>query len=146
MHLTAAMAKENREHKTEDSDPERQPEESRDGDHPLPGNDRQPIAKEVLRFPGRPAVDPMTHLPSDPERDFWRNEFDTKHDPSVEYQPPNPLLVIPPTNVTVKLLGSLAALLLFAIVAGLLFYRWMTPLPRYPGEPRPSPGLVQTIP
>ena len=146
MHLNSAMSKENREHKTEDSDPRRQEEKSKYGDHPLLGSDRQPIAKEVLRFPERPAVDPMTRLPSDPERDYWRNEFETEHDPSVEYQPPNPMLVVPPANATAKLMGVIAALLLFAIIIGLMFYRWMTPAPRYPDEHRPSPGLVQTIP
>ena len=69
-----------------------------------------------------------------------------QHDPSIDYQPPNPKLVVPPPNLTMDLLGILTALLLFAIVAGLLFYKWMSPLPRYPGEPKQSPGLVHKVP
>jgi hypothetical protein len=143
MHLNPIMAKDNREYKPADPGPGRKPEQSKYGDHPLLGNDTE----ELLHFPQPPAADPMTHLPSDPARDAWRKEFETKpHDPSVDFQPPNPMLVVPPANATMRLLGAVAALLLFAIVLGLLFYRWMTPLPRHPGEKGQSPGLVQKIP
>ncbi len=62
MHLNPLMAQDNRQRKTEDSDPARQdtpdPGRSPYGDHPFLGNDRQPFTKDftkaLLRFPERP--------------------------------------------------------------------------------------------
>lgn len=144
------MAEDNREYKKADSDPQRQqtPDTGQGnyGDHPFLGGDRQPFKKELLHFPERSTVDPMTRLPSDPAREESRKTYEMPHDPSIDYQPPNPKLIVPPPNLTMDLLGIITALLLFAIVAGLLFYKWMSPLPRYPGETKQSPGLVHKVP
>jgi hypothetical protein len=156
LHPNRVMAKDNREHETErpsgrDSRSQAgetpEVERSKYGDHPFLGNDRQPLAKELLHFPERPTVDPMTHLPSDPAREASRKAFETlPHDPNVDYQPPNPMLVVPPANASMKLLGAMAALILFALVVGLMFRNWMSPLPRHPGEQKQSPALEQKVP
>jgi hypothetical protein len=145
------MAQDNRKRKTEDSDPVRQDipdtERSQYGDHPFLGSDRQSFTKELLRFPARPAEDPIIPLPSDPARDAVRKAFDTPpHDPALDYQPPNPKFVVPPPNLSMEILSASAGLLSFALFVGLMFYHWMSPLPRYPGEPRQTPTLSQLIP
>ena len=146
------MAKDNRKYKTEDSDPARQnppdPGQSPHGDHPFLGNDRQPFTNELLHFPERPTEDPIIPLPSDPARDAVRKAFDTPpHDPALDYQPPNPKFVVPPPNISMEILGASAGLLSFALLVALLFYHWMTPLPRYPGESsRQTHTLTQLIP
>lgn len=149
------MAQDNRQRNPEDSDPARQdtpdPERSPHGDHPFLGSDRQPLTKDftkaLLRFPARPTEDPITPLPSDPARDAIRKAFDTPpHDPVLDYQPPNPKFVVPPPNLSMEILGASAGLLSFALFVGLMFYHWMSPLPRYPGEPRQAPTLSQLIP
>lgn len=68
------------------------------------------------------------------------------HDPSIDYQPPNPALVMKPANITKKLFGLVIALILAAAVAGLMFHNWMRPGSRQPGAQQSSPGLQQRIP
>jgi hypothetical protein len=145
------MAQDNRQRKTDDSDPARQdtpdPGRSPYGDHAFLGDNRQPFTKELLRFPERPTQDPIITLPSDPARDAMRKAFDTPpHDPALDYQPPNPKFVVPPPNLSMEILAASAGLLSFALLAWVLFYHWMSPLPRYPGEPRQTPTLGQLIP
>jgi hypothetical protein len=135
--------------------PEQRPGEQQSGDrkvsggnqHPLVGESHLSPAGEVLLFPKRPDADPMTSAPTDEVREQQHRAFDsTPHDPDIDYHPPNPLLVIPPLSLPLKLVGALTALLLFAVVAGLLFYNWMVPLPRHPGQQKSDPGLEHRIP
>jgi hypothetical protein len=150
------MAQDNREYETPKASGRDSPPQagevseigrSKYGDHPFLGSDRQPLAKELLRFPERSAVDPMTRPPSDAAREALRNASENlPHDPNIDYQPPNPMMVIPPANLSLKLLGAVVALLLFVLVILLMFHNWMSPSPRHPGEQKQSPGLEQKIP
>ncbi len=121
--------------------------ESPYGDHPFLGRDRVPFLEELLRAPRRSNVIPMTRPEGDAAREALRDATErAPHDPQLDYQPPNPMLVIPPLNATAKLVGAVAGLLAFALIAGLLFYHWMVPGPRHPGEKRQGQGLEQKIP
>ena len=94
------------------------------------GSHRQKTASEILHFPEPPSVDPMTGPPTDAIREQQRRAFEsTPHDPDIDYRAPNPMLVVPRLSLPLKLFGALIALLLFAMIAGLLFYNWMVPLP-----------------
>jgi hypothetical protein len=121
--------------------------ESIGNQHPLLGSDRQKTASEILHFPEPPSVDPMTDPPTDAIREQQRRAFEsTPHDPDIDYRAPNPMLVVPRLSLPLKLFGALIALLLFAMIAGLLFYNWMVPLPKHPGQQRQNPGLEHSIP
>jgi hypothetical protein len=101
---------------------------------------------KLLHFPERPA-DPMLEPPSDTVREEQRRVFQsTPHNPDIEYQPPNPLLVVPPASMSLKLLGAIVALLLAAVFVGVMFYHWMNPLPRHPGQQSPNQGLERRLP
>jgi hypothetical protein len=125
-------------------------ERSKYGDHPLLGKDRKPLAEELLRSPERPKPDPMIHPPHEEARPSSRNVVEIRssapRDPNTAYQPPNPALVIPPANITLKLLGSIVGLILFTCVLLLLFHNWMSPGPRHPGAQKPAQTLQQKIP
>jgi len=144
------MANDNREYKPEEpsGEPHVDPDSNKHPDHPfLGGGDRPRPANSLLHFPARPQIDPMSRLPSDPARDAERQAFELNHhDPSVDYQPPNPMSVIPPASPVLKILGVIAGLLLFVLVAMLLFRNWMSPLPRHPGEHTQGQGLEQKLP
>lgn len=71
---------------------------------------------------------------------------ESAHDPSIDYQPPNPHLVMAPPNITKKLFGLVVALILAAGVIWLMFHNWMRPGPRQPGGQQSSPGLQQRVP
>jgi hypothetical protein len=68
------------------------------------------------------------------------------HDSSTEYQPPNPIMVVPRANASLKILGSVIALVLFAFVLWTMFHIFMSPSPRHPGEQKQGEGLEQKIP
>lgn len=118
-------------------------------DHPILGGERKPLKKELLRFPERPKPDPMIHFPADPSREASRKAFESgalPHDPSIDYQTPNPQMVIPPTGATLKILGAIAAITLLTMVMWLIFHNFMSPLPRHPGQQKQGQGLEQKIP
>jgi len=69
-----------------------------------------------------------------------------QQDPDVDYQTPNPLFVLGPINITLKLLGIVVSLILFEGVVWLMFHNWMVPGLRQPGAEKSSPGLQQRIP
>jgi hypothetical protein len=75
-----------------------------------------------------------------------REERFHNNDPSIEYQPPNPKMVMAPANITRKLFGLVLALILAAGVIWLLFHNWMRPEPRQPGGQQSSSGLQQKVP
>jgi hypothetical protein len=148
------MANNGREFKRErpfGQDADRQPgdtTESKYGDHPILGNDKQPLGKELQRSPERSAPDPMTRPPAPPgvSKVIPIQGPAQPHNPDVDYQPPNPMAVVPPANASVKLLGTVVALLLFAVVLWFLFHNWMTPGARHPGEQKQGQELQQKIP
>jgi hypothetical protein len=55
-------------------------------------------------------------------------------------------MIAPGASLSMQLLGVAAALLLFALTAFVMFYDWMTPAMRHPGEQKQTPGLLQKIP
>jgi hypothetical protein len=115
-------------------------------DHPLLGGEGKPFGG-LLSFPPRPTTDPLIHGESDGIRETERRTFaETAHDPRIDYEPPNPKLVIPRPNLTLELLGAVLAVILFALVVLLMFHNWMVPGPRHPGQPKPSPGVEQKLP
>ncbi len=73
-------------------------------------------------------------------------QTETPHDPDLDYQSPNPLFVLGPVNITLKLLGAILALVVFAGVIFLMFHNWMMPGPRQPGGQKANPALQQRIP
>lgn len=122
--------------------------DSKHGDHPIFGDDKKPLGKEFLRSPERSSPDPMTIPPKTPSRSqkVVPIRGSAPHDPAIDYQPPNPMTVVPPANITMKIVGGLAALLLFALVLWFLFHNWMTPGSRQPGQQNQQQGLQQKIP
>lgn len=89
----------------------------------------------------------MQEPPTDAVREEQRRVFQsTPHNPDIEYQPPNPALVVPHTSVSLKLAGAIIALLLAAIFGGVMFYHWMSPLPKHPGQEPPGQGLERKLP
>jgi hypothetical protein len=68
------------------------------------------------------------------------------HDHRIDYEPPNPKLVIPRPSLTLELLAAVLAIILFALILLAMFNRWMLPGSRQPGERRQSPGLEQKLP
>src|SRR6266568_1646163 len=129
------MANNGREYKRErpfgqEADKPGNSDESKYGDHPILGNDKQSLANEFLRPPSRSGADPVT--------------FSARSARSRCGLPaPNPMTVVPPANALVKLLGTVVALLLFALVVWFLFHNWMTPGPRHPGEQKQGQELQQ---
>lgn len=102
--------------------------------------------RKLPRSPQRP-IDPMLEPPTDSVRQEQRHVFQsTPHDPDIEYRPPNPMLVIRPASMSLKLMGAIIALLLAAVFAGVMFYHWMNPLPKHPGQQSPNPSLRRDLP
>ncbi len=121
--------------------------ESKYGDHPILGNDKQPLAKELQRSPERSNPDPMAPPQTAPvSNKVVPIRGSSPNAPEVDYQPPNPMTVVPPTNASVKLLGAVVALVLFAVVLWFLFHNWMSPGPRQPGAQKQGQELQQKIP
>ncbi len=54
-------------------------------------------------------------------------------------------MIMPRPNLSMELLGAAAGLVLFALLAWAMFYNWMPPSPRHPGEQKQNPGLLQMI-
>ncbi len=152
------MAQDNRAYKTEQSAREHsrsreapESERSKYGDHPFLVDNEQPLTGErvgeLSQSSEFPQVDPLIRFPSDPAREALRHAYETQpHDPSVDYRPPNPAMIAPPPNLSMKLLGAAAALLLFVLFFWLMFHNWMSAMPRHPGEQIQNPGLLQKIP
>jgi len=106
---------------------------------------RSPEAPESER--AQPAEDKIIHFPSDPARQAWRDAYEKQpHDAAVDYHPPRSAMIAPGASLSMQLLGVAAALLLFALTAFVMFYDWMTPAMRHPGEQKQTPGLLQKIP
>lgn len=123
---------------TPDSEPEPPSGEEGQSTPPEQGN--------ILRFPDRPAG-PMTEPPTDAFRQEQRRTFGfSPHNPDLEYQPPNPMLIAPRASMSMKLMGAIIVLLLAAIFAGVMFFHWMRPLPKHPGQRGPTPGLQRGLP
>ncbi len=153
----SVMAQDNRAYKPEEPPREQsrsretpESERSKYGDHPFPRDSKQPVTGDMLenaQSPEDSRSDPLIHFPSDPAREAWRNAYETQpHDPSVDYRPPDPVMIAPRANLSMELLGAAAALVLFALLAWVMFHNWMSPSPRHPGEHKQSPGLLQKIP
>ncbi|HVJ06541.1 MAG TPA: hypothetical protein VM578_12780 [Candidatus Saccharimonadales bacterium] len=117
------------------------------GDHPLLGDDKEPFGKDLFRSPEQHKTDPKARSPEIPPRSkVTPIRGPSLHDPSLDYQPPSPITVVPPANAAMKLLGGVVALLLFALVVWFLFHNWTTPSLRHPGEPKQGQELRQKIP
>ena len=67
-------------------------------------------------------------------------------DPNVDCQTPNPMFVLGAVKLPQKFLGILVAVLLFAIMLGLLFHDWMVSGSRHPGEQKYNPGMQHKLP
>ncbi len=91
------MANNGREYKRErpfgqEADKPGNSDESKYGDHPILGNDKQSLANEFLRPPSRSGADPMTRPPELPAGSkvipIRGPSQQGPHDPDVDYQPP----------------------------------------------------------
>ncbi len=151
--LLMVMANENRAYPPEEPSRDRSrwrenpaSERGKYGEQSLARNEQLYSGLAIVQSPKDARADPLIHFPSGPARES-RNAYQTQpHDPSVEYQPPNPAMIAPEPGLSMMLLGATSVLVLSALLAWALFYNWMAPAPRSPQQQEQSSGLVQRIP